>query len=178
MDSKNSLTMQSMVIQNDPALFKEGAVFIGRVDKTEFKVLKVYEKGDAITEFSVADTPMVKLVATKTGKTQIRSLNYLCHLLLDYKGEEKMATNKDVEAHSSPRSMDLSTFVLVGSSRLEAYGSFMNTEMGFDNPKVRNLMDFQDFCKELSLGYGKSSFIEIARLYEAPDGKIYYDTQY
>lgn len=97
MDNKNSLAMQSMVIQNDPALFKVGAVFVGRVDKTEFKVLKVYQKGDAITEFSeaVADTPMVKLVATKTGKTLIRSLNYLCHLLLDYKGVdgEEVANN-------------------------------------------------------------------------------------
>ena len=86
MDSKNSLTMQSMVIQNDPALFKEGAVFVGRVDKKEFKVLKTYQKGEAITDFSTADTPMVKLVEMETGKTLIRSLNYLCHLLLDYKG--------------------------------------------------------------------------------------------
>lgn len=83
MDTKNSMTTQSMKIQNDPSLFVKGAVFVGRVDKTKFKVLEVYQKGDTIRKFCVADTPMVKLVETKTGKTHIRSLNYLCHLLLE-----------------------------------------------------------------------------------------------
>lgn len=74
--------------------------------------------------------------------------------------------------------MDLSTFVLIGNSRLEAYGSHMNFEMGFDNPELRDLMDFCDFCKELELGYGNSAHIQIARLYEDKDGKIWYDNEY
>ena len=74
--------------------------------------------------------------------------------------------------------MDLSTFVLIGNSRLEAYGSHMNFEMGFDNPELRDLMDFDDFCKELNLGYGNSAHIQIARLYEDEDGKIWYDNEY
>ena len=88
MDGKNSIKMQSVKAQNDPSLFKEGAIFVGRIDKTEFKVLKVYQKGDTITEFRVADMPMVKLVETETGKTHIHSLNHLCYVLLDYKGED------------------------------------------------------------------------------------------
>ena len=71
--------------------------------------------------------------------------------------------------------MDLSTFVWVGNNRLEAYGSHMNFEMGFDNPELRDLMDFHDFCAELDLGYGNSSHLQIARLYEDENGKIWYD---
>lgn len=88
MDSKNSIKMQSIKAQNDPSLFKEGAIFVGRIDKTEFKVLKVYQKGDTITDFRVANMPMVKLVETEIGKIHIRSLNHLCYVLLDYKGED------------------------------------------------------------------------------------------
>jgi hypothetical protein len=54
----------------------------------------------------------------------------------------------------------------------------MNFEMGFDNPELRDLMDFGDFCKELDLGYGNSAHIQIARLYEDEDGKIWYDNEY
>ena len=74
--------------------------------------------------------------------------------------------------------MDLSNFVLVGNNRLEAYGSHMDFEMGFDNPEIRDLMDFHDFCKELDLGYGNSTHIQVARLYEDNNGKVWYDNEY
>lgn len=73
---------------------------------------------------------------------------------------------------------DLSTFVLLGESRLEAYAAHMDYEMGFDNPEVRELMSFDEFCKELDLGYGNSGYIQIARLYEDKDGKIWYDNEF
>lgn len=146
MDSKNSLTMQSMVIQNDPALFKEGAVFVGRVDKTEFKVLKVYQKGDAITEFSVADTPMVKLVATETGKTLIRSLNYLCHLLLDYKGVD----NKKYNYYEL-------VFAINGDKK---HTSSMCV-LGYRKPSIE---EAKAFWKEDCEMYGDESLIEIYEL--------------
>lgn len=74
--------------------------------------------------------------------------------------------------------MDLSTFVLAGNNRLEAYGSHMDFEMGFDDSEVRDLMSFHDFCAELDLGYGNSSHLQIARLYEDEDDKIWYDNEY
>ena len=74
--------------------------------------------------------------------------------------------------------MDLSTFVCIANNRLEAYGSHMNFEMGFDNPKVRVLLTFDEFCKELDKGYGNSEYLQIARLYEDADGRIWYDNEY
>ena len=50
-------------------------------------------------------------------------------------------------------------------------------EAGF-SPDCQSIMDFETFCKELDLGYGNSNCIQVARLYEAPDGKIWYDTEY
>ena len=69
-------------------------------------------------------------------------------------------------------------FGCIGNNRLEAYGSHMNFEMGFENPEVRVLITFDEFCKELDKGYGNSRYIEIARLYEDADGKIWYDNDY
>jgi hypothetical protein len=75
--------------------------------------------------------------------------------------------------------MDLTNFVLIGNNREEAYKRHMEFEMSFndpDNPYLR--MGFIKFCKELSKGYGNSNWIQIGRLYEAPDGKIWYDNDY
>ena len=74
--------------------------------------------------------------------------------------------------------MDLTNFVPAGNSRLEAYGSHMDFEMGFDNPELRTLMTFDEFCKELDLGYGNSKYLQIARLYEDANGRIWYDQEY
>ena len=74
--------------------------------------------------------------------------------------------------------IDLSTFVLLGNNRIEAYAAHMDYEIGFDNPDVREIMSFDEFCKELDLGYGNSGYIQIARLYEDEDGKIWYDNEY
>lgn len=75
---------------------------------------------------------------------------------------------------------DLTNFVLVGNNRKEAYEDFIEFEKGFgDDPDNEYLqMDFEDFCEVLDKGYGESDYIQIARLYEAPDGKIWYDTDY
>ena len=74
--------------------------------------------------------------------------------------------------------MDLSNFVLVGNNRKEAYDSHIEFENGFDDPEFRDLMNFDHFCKELDLGYGNSTHIQIARLFEDNDGKIWYDNEY
>lgn len=74
--------------------------------------------------------------------------------------------------------MNLTNFIPNGNNRLEAYAHYMNFEMGFDDPEVRNLMSYYDFCQELDKGYGKSGCPEIARLYEDKDGKIWYDKEY
>ena len=39
-------------------------------------------------------------------------------------------------------------------------------------------MSFRKFCAELNKGYGESDYAQIARLYEAPDGRIWYDTSW
>ena len=57
--------------------------------------------------------------------------------------------------------MDLTNFVCIGNNRLEAYGSHMNFEMGFDNPELRVLITFDEFCKELDKGYENSKYIQI-----------------
>lgn len=75
--------------------------------------------------------------------------------------------------------MDLTNFILVGNNRREAYESHIEFEKDFndsDNPYVK--MGFRKFCKELAKGYGQSDWLQIARLYEAPDGKIWYDNEY
>lgn len=74
--------------------------------------------------------------------------------------------------------IDLSTFIPAGNSRLEAYGHHMDFEMSFYEPKLRDLITFKDFCKELDLGYGNSDHVQIARLYEDETGKIWYDNEY
>lgn len=74
--------------------------------------------------------------------------------------------------------MDLSNFTLIGNNREEAYEEHIKFEMSFSNPAVRDIVSFEEFCEELDLGYGKSSHIQIARLYEDIDGKIYYDNEY
>lgn len=83
-----------------------------------------------------------------------------------------------VKYYESVEEIDLSTFVLLGNNRLEAYAAHMDYEMGFDNPDVRELMSFDEFCKELEFGYGNSGYIQIARLYEDKSGKIWYDNEY
>ena len=75
--------------------------------------------------------------------------------------------------------MDLTNFVLTGNNRREAYESHIEFEKGFnesDNPYLK--INFRKFCKELDKGYGESDWLQIARLYEAPDGKIWYDNEY
>lgn len=74
--------------------------------------------------------------------------------------------------------MDLSTFVLIADNRKDAYISHIEFELGFDNPELRDLMTFAEFCEELDLGYGNSDHLQIARLYEDEDGKIWYDNEY
>ena len=74
--------------------------------------------------------------------------------------------------------MDLSTFALIADNRKDAYISHIEFELGFDNPELRDLITFKEFCKELDLGYGNSAHIQIARLYEDEDGKIWYDNEY
>ena len=75
--------------------------------------------------------------------------------------------------------MDKSTFVLEASSREEAFTKFIEFESGFQdisNPYLS--MTFSEFCQELEKGYGNSDCIQIARLYEDCDGKIWYDNAY
>lgn len=74
--------------------------------------------------------------------------------------------------------MDLTGFVLVGNNRREAYEGHIEFEMGFDNPEARDIVSFCTFCRELNKGYGGSDHVQIARLYEAPDGKIWYDNEW
>ena len=75
--------------------------------------------------------------------------------------------------------MDLTNFVLVGNNRKEAYESHIEFEKEFNNPDNPYLrMGFKKFCKEMDKGYGQSNWNQIARLYETPDGKIYYDNEY
>lgn len=70
-------------------------------------------------------------------------------------------------------------FVLVGYNRREAYEDHIEFEKGFNDPDNQYLkMSFRKFCKELAKGYGKSDYIQIARLYEASDGTIWYDTEF
>ena len=73
--------------------------------------------------------------------------------------------------------MDLSTFVLVGTNRKEAYDAHVEFEMEFA-PEFRDIMPFEEFCAELDLGYGNSAHLQIARLHEAEDGAIWYDNEY
>ena len=68
------------------------------------------------------------------------------------------------------------SFVLLGSNRHEAFAEHLQYEFGFndpDNPYVK--MGFREFCRELNQGYGRSKWTQIARLWEAPNGMIYYD---
>lgn len=81
------------------------------------------------------------------------------------------------EAKIIKKEVDLTGFELAGCNREEAYGGYLEYEAGF-SPDCQSIMDFETFCKELDLGYGNSNCIQVARLYEAPDGKIWYDTEY
>jgi hypothetical protein len=73
--------------------------------------------------------------------------------------------------------IDLSTFVLVGNNRMEAYDEFIEYELRFDED-VRNNLSFEEFCEELDKGYENSGCIEIARLYEDGKGRVWYDKEY
>lgn len=75
--------------------------------------------------------------------------------------------------------IDLSNFVLIGNNRQEAYNSHIEFEKGFDDPDNPYLkMSYQEFCDELDMGYGNSDYLQIARLFEDSDGKIWYDNEY
>lgn len=74
--------------------------------------------------------------------------------------------------------IDLTTFVLVGGNRKEAYEDFIEFEKGFnDADNIYLKMTFEEFCKELDKGYGNSDCLQIARLYENENG-IWYDNEY
>lgn len=75
------------------------------------------------------------------------------------------------------REMDLTNFVLIGTSWKEAYEDFCNFENGFDKD-CRNEMTYEEFCAELAKGYGNSDCVQIARLYEDKNGVIWYDNEY
>lgn len=67
-------------------------------------------------------------------------------------------------------------FLLLGRNRREAYAEHIAFERGFDDPDNEYLkMGFRAFCRELNKGYGGSDCAQIARLWEAPNGEIYYD---
>lgn len=72
---------------------------------------------------------------------------------------------------------DLSSFVLIGNNRKQAYEDFIEFEKGFGED-CRYDMSFKEFCKELDKGYGNSNCIQIARLYETKDGKVWYENDY
>lgn len=153
MDSKESIKSQSLKIQNDPSLFVEGAVFVGKIDKTEFKVLKVYQKGENLTEFAVADMPMVKLVETETGKTHTHSLYYLCHVLLDYKGVDNQKYNY---------------YELVFAINGDENHTSSMCVLGYRKPSIE---EAKEFWKEDCELYGDESLIEIHELtYEEAHG--------
>lgn len=77
------------------------------------------------------------------------------------------------------KNFDLTDFILVGNNRKEAYEDFIEFEKGFNDPGDEYLdIDFEEFCEILDKGYGNTDYIQISRLYEAPDGKIWYDTEY
>lgn len=71
---------------------------------------------------------------------------------------------------------DLTGFVLDAENRREAYENHMEFEKG--QRDGGDLMSYRAFCMELNKGYGVSEHSQIARLYEAPDGKIWYDTEF
>lgn len=73
--------------------------------------------------------------------------------------------------------LDMSTFILDGNTREEAYKSFLDFEKGFSED-FRVELSFEEFCKELDLGYGNSEYVQVARLYEDEDGKIWYDNEF
>lgn len=147
---KNNITTKGVKIQKDPSLFVEGAVFVGRVNKTEFKVLKVYKKGEKIPSLSggytVCNETKVKIVETETGRTHIHSLNYLCHLLLDYKGVDNQRYNyyELVFAINGDKSHTSSMCVL-----------------GYRKPSIE---EARDFWKEDCALYGDENLIEIFEL--------------
>lgn len=57
-----------------------------------------------------------------------------------------------------------------------AYKDFCDFENGFDKD-VRIEINYGEFVEELKKGYGKSKYIQIARLFELSNG-IYYDNEY
>ena len=65
---------------------------------------------------------------------------------------------------------DLSNFVLVGNNRKQAYEDFIENE--------DYNMTLEEFCEELDKGYSNSNCIQIARLYETKDGKVWYENDY
>ena len=57
-----------------------------------------------------------------------------------------------------------------------AYEDFCNFEKGFDKD-TRIEINYGEFVEELKKGYGKSKYVQIARLFELSNG-IYYDNEY
>ena len=72
--------------------------------------------------------------------------------------------------------MDLTSFIKVGNNRKEAYEDYIDFEKGFKENSV--VISFEEFCKELDKGYGKSDYTQIARLYEDNNGCVWYDNEY
>lgn len=81
------------------------------------------------------------------------------------------------ERECKGKEMDLTNFVLIGTSWKEAYEDFCDFEEGFDTD-CRTELSFEEFCSELSKGYGNSEYTQIARLYEDENGVIWYDNDY
>ena len=74
---------------------------------------------------------------------------------------------------------DLSNFVLIGNNRKQAYEDFIEFEKDFnDENNIYLDMTYKEFCENLDKGYGNSNCIQIARLYESKDGKVWYDNEY
>ena len=92
--------------------------------------------------------------------------------------EEKFKSRIKPEDIKGGDKMNLSTFVKIGENREQAYISHIDFELGFASPILRNIITFKEFCKELDLGYGKSDYVQIARLYEDEQGNIWYDNEY
>jgi hypothetical protein len=117
-------------------------------------------------------------------KTKISLLETFKNTYEDYRDfqlkkiEEKFKSRIKPEDIKGGDKMILSTFVKIGENREQAYISHIDFELGFASPILRNIITFKEFCKELDLGYGKSDYVQIARLYEDEQGNIWYDNEY
>lgn len=64
-------------------------------------------------------------------------------------------------------------FVKVADDYKQAYEDFVDFEKGFGGTDL----SYENFLTEFNKGYGKSDYVQIARLFELSDG-IYYDNYY